>query len=92
MRYNTDLTDKQWEVVRPLFKNENRGKHLQKHSKRELLNAVLHRNKTGCSWSLLPSDFPPYKTVSAFYHRAVKAGLWEKIMISLLKNSGQNGE
>ena len=92
IRYSTDLTEKQWAVVRPLLKNENRGKHLQKHSKRELINAVQYLNKIGCQWSLLPNDFPPYKTVSFFYHRAVKSELWEKIMDSLVKKNQVKSE
>jgi putative transposase len=85
MRYSTDLTDKQWPIIRDILVKENRGKHLRKHSKRELINAVLYLNKTGCQWRLLPKEFPPYKTVSAFYQRAVKSGLWEKILDVLVK-------
>ena len=62
-------------------------KALKKHSKRELINAVLYLNKTGCQWHLLPNDFPPYKTVSSFYQRVVKSGLWEKIMSELVKKN-----
>ena len=80
MGYTTDLTDKQWILIEPFLSGENRGKHLQKHSKRELVNAVLYLNKTGCQWRLLPNDFPPYATVWSFYRRAVKSGLWEKLM------------
>ena len=85
MRYSTDLTDKRWAIIRDLFKKENWGKHLIKHTKRELVNAVLCLNKTGCQWELLPKDLPPYKTVSSLYHRAVKSGLWQKIMFALVK-------
>ena len=88
MKYSTDLTDKQWAVVRDILRKEKRGKHFAKHSKRELINAVLYLNKTGCQWSLLPNDFPPYKTVSSFYHRAKKSGLWQKIMDVLVKKTG----
>ena len=87
MRYSTDLTDKQWSIIEPFFIGENRGKHLQTHNKRELVNAVLYLNKTGCQWRLLPKDFPPYSTVWSFYRRAVKSGLWEKIMSYLVKES-----
>ena len=87
MRYSTDLTDKQWAIVRDILRKEKRGKHFVKHSKRELVNAVLYLNKTGCQWSLLPNDFPPYKTVSSFYHRAKKSGLWQKIMDALVKKT-----
>ena len=69
MRYSTDLTDKRWAIVRKLLKKENRGKHLKKHTKRELISAVLYLNKIECQWGLLPNDFPHCKTVSSFYSR-----------------------
>ena len=92
MRYSTDLTDKQWSIIRDSLRKENRGKHLKKHSKRELINAVLYLNKAGCQWELLPNDFPPYKTVSSFYHRAVKSGQWQKIMDALVKKNQNKSE
>jgi len=82
MRYESDLTTKQWNMIKPLFEAENRGKHLRVHSKRKLVNAVLYINKTGCQWRLLPHDFPKHTTVSSFYQRAVKSGLWEKSLIN----------
>ena len=84
MKYSTDLTDSQWRIIAPFFEREKRGKHFQKHSKRELINAVLYLNKTGCQWRLLPNDFPPYTTVWNFYRRAKISGLWEKIMDALV--------
>jgi putative transposase len=88
--YNTDLTDKQWVIIRDMLRKENRGKHLRKHHKRELINAVLYLNKTGCQWELLPKEFPPYKTVSSFYHRAIKSGLWQNIMDALIKKTNKS--
>ena len=85
MRYESDLTTKQWNMIKSLFEAENRGKHLRVHSKRKLVNAVLYINKTGCQWRLLPHDFPKYTTVSSFYQRAVKSGLWEKILDKLVE-------
>ncbi|WP_442871130.1 transposase [Acutalibacter muris] len=38
-------------------------------SKRELTNAVLHLVDSGCKWSQLPQDFPPYSTVHSFYRQ-----------------------
>ena len=68
MRYMTDLTDRQWRMVERFFKS-NKGQHLTKHSKRELVNAVLYLVKTGCQWRMLPKDFPPHDTVWSFYRR-----------------------
>jgi len=84
MRYSTDLTDKQWSLIEPIFKS-NKGRHFVEHSKRDLINAVLYLVKTGCQWRLLPKDFPPHDTVWSFYRRAVKSGKWEKAMDALVK-------
>jgi len=86
MGYITDLTDKQWSMIEPIFKS-NKGQHLVEHSKRDLINAVLYLVKTGCQWRLLPNDFPPHDTVWSFYRRAVKSGKWEKVMDALVKKT-----
>ena len=73
MRYTSDLTDTQWELVRPLLgKTRNR-----KYDKRELVNAVLYVVKTGCQWRNLPKDFPEWNAVYHFYSRAMAKGVWE---------------
>jgi len=88
MGYQTDLTDTQWELIKHLFERKNNtGKHLENQDKRQLVNAVLYLNKTGCQWRLLPNDFPKYSTVSSFYHRAIQSGLWEKINALLVRES-----
>jgi len=84
MRYQTDLTDSQWELIAEFFETK-KGKNFKKHEKRELVNAVLYRNKTGCQWSLLPNDFPNFNTVWSFYRRAVASGRWEKAMDKMVK-------
>lgn len=96
MRYESDLTTKQWNMIKAIFEEENRGRHLRVHNKRKLVNAVLYLNKTGCQWRQLPHDFPKYTTVSSFYQRAVKSGLWEKVLTLLVtkacKQAGRNAE
>ena len=84
MKYPTDLTDKQWDLIEHIFRTH-KGRHFVKHNKRDLVNAVLYIVKTGCQWYLLPNDFPPYNTVWSFYRRAVKSGKWEKAMDILVK-------
>ena len=79
--YPTDLTDKQWEEIAPLFS----GMREYKHSKRELTNAVLYLVDSGCKWRQLPHDFPPAFTVHSFYRRARLSGLWDNILEHLVK-------
>ena len=96
MRYETDLTDTQWELIAEFFKTKKKGKNLKKHEKREHINAVLYRNKTGCQWRLLPNDFPKWGAVWSFYRRAVANGDWEKAMDKMVKkvrvDAGRNEE
>lgn len=74
--YPSDLTDKQWAAIKPLFS----GMRNYTWTKRELTDAVLYFVKTGCQWRHLPHDFPPYSTVHSFYRRARNSGLWDKIL------------
>ena len=89
-KYATDLTDKQWSEIEPLFV----GMREYKYSKRELLNAVLYLIDNGCKWRNLPHDFPAWQTVYSFFRRATKNGLWDKILEHLVevtrKSEGRN--
>ena len=79
--YPTDLTDVQWCEIAPLFV----GMREYKHSKRELLNAVLYVVDSGCKWRELPHDFPAWQTVYSFFRRANEKGLWDKILEHMVK-------
>jgi len=87
LRYDSDLTDKEWNIIEPIFTKAKKGKHLQKHPKRELVNAVRYLNKTGCQWRMLPKDFPNCQTVHSFYRRATKNGLWEEMTDLLVQKT-----
>lgn len=69
-RYGTDLTDQEWSKIEVLLceRPHNLGRPF-KHSKRELLNAVLYMLRTGCQWRHLPHDFPPWSAVHSQFRR-----------------------
>ena len=74
--YPTDLTDAQWAWVAPLLEAHYPAAHPnRKHTLREVLNAMFYRLRTGCQWRNLPADFPPYSTVSDYFHQWRKKGL-----------------
>lgn len=83
MRYTSDLTDAQWEIIKNYFPAGNKSKY----EKRELVNAVLYLVKTGCQWRNLPKDFPNWKAVSMFYYRAQQKGIWDEILKMLVKKT-----
>ena len=39
------------------------------HARRVIVNAIVYANRTGCAWRYLPSDFPPWRTVSSCFAR-----------------------
>ena len=86
--YPSDLTDAQWEVIKPLYSNM----RVYKWSKRELTNALIYVAKTGCQWRQLPHDFPPFQTVYSFYRRAKEKNLWDKILELLVEKTRQQAE
>jgi len=64
--YKTDLSDAQWELIRPLLPPpKSTGKKISVDL-REVVNAILYWNRTGVPWDFLPHDFPSKDTV--YYH------------------------
>ena len=86
MTYPSDLTDKQWDLIKEHFSTGNYGKS-RKHSRRNLINAVFYIMKTGCQWRFLPKEYPHWKTVYSFYKRAKDKEVWETMMRELVKKS-----
>jgi transposase len=49
------------------------------HELREVVNAILYINRTGCAWEYLPHDLPPYKTVYGHFAAWRDDGTTERI-------------
>lgn len=79
-QYSTDISDTQWPFIEPIFIEFHRsGGRPCKYLRREILNAVLYLERTGCQWQLLPNDFPPWYVVYENSRRWENAGLLKKI-------------
>ena len=57
--YPTDLTDDQWEVVRPLLPEAKPGGRPRSVDVREVLNGVLYVVRGGVSCACCPATSPP---------------------------------
>lgn len=79
MPYSTDLTDSQWEAIKPFFNWQRKRRHELRH----VINAIFYVVKTGCHWRLLPSDFAPWSAVYYYYDRWQKTGLWDELLTAL---------
>jgi len=79
-RYPSDLTDTQWEVLRPeaeqVMAELRRGAgRPMVHDLRAMLDAVFYLVRNSIEWRALPVDFPPWEAVYAFFQRWSQRGL-----------------
>jgi len=61
--YWTDLTEREWAVLRPLLPPAKAGGCPRSSELRLIVNAIGSVLRSGCPWRLLPRDFPPGPTV-----------------------------
>ena len=71
--YPSDLTDEQWELVEPVItawkaRHPSVSGHQGKYAMREIVNAILYQNRTGCQWEFLPHDMPPPGAVKYYFY------------------------
>jgi transposase len=81
--YSSDLTDKQWEILRPLIPPPSLEGKPASVERREIVNAMLYVLRSGCPWRLLPHEFPAWGTVYYYFRRWQREGVWEQILKTL---------
>jgi putative transposase len=79
-RYPSDLTDLQWDNIEHLFPSPRSSVGRPRtYSVRDLFEAILYLARSGCSWRMLPHDFPPWKTVSYYFYTWRDRGVFEHL-------------
>lgn len=87
--YPSDLTDEQWQVIKKVLpKPSKRGR--KPIDRREILEAILYVDRTGCQWRALPHDFPKWKTVYNVFWQWRKDGVWHRIHDTLREQVRQS--
>ena len=74
-RYQSDLTDKQWQFIKNMVADSRK----RKYNLRGILDAVLYISKSGCQWRMLPKDFAPWQSVYYYFRKWKMNGLLEEI-------------
>ncbi len=93
MRYQSDLTAKEWERVKHHFEPRERRGSGHKHGKKEIVDGILYVARTGCQWRQLPNDCPPWKTVYDHFRNWNLRGVWERALdeITALQRKKRQG-
>ena len=65
--YPSDTSREQFELIRTLLERARKRTKPRKVDLYEVWCAVLYVLRTGCQWRALPSDFPKWRTVYAYF-------------------------
>lgn len=82
-RYASDLTDSQWEAIKPLLNFQRKRKY---DLRRDILDALFYLVKTGCQWRMLPQEFAPWTTVYDYFRRWKRGGLFTRLLDALRRS------
>jgi putative transposase len=82
--FSSNLTDQQWKLIKPLIPRARTGGRPRSTCMRQVLNALVYVNRTGCQWRYLPPQFPPWQTVYDYFWKWASRGLWQRINILLV--------
>ncbi len=77
--YPSDMTDEEWAILDPLVPAAKTGGRPRQYERREVVNAIRYLLRSGCSWRMLPHEFPPYRTVFHYFRTWRQDGTWERI-------------
>jgi transposase len=78
-RYQSDLTDEEWDVIAPLMPKPGRRGRPREVEFREVLNAVRYLVRSGCGWRMLPIHFGHWRTVYGWFRELARRFLFQTI-------------
>jgi len=78
-QYPSSVTDEQWQFIYPLLPPASRVGRPREICRRQVINAILYVNRTGCQWRQLPHDFPKWRTVYDLFWQWRLHGVWQTI-------------
>jgi transposase len=86
-----ELSDAQWERLRPLLppQKPRTGRPAKDH--RTVLEGILWILRTGAPWRDLPERFGPWRTVYSRFRRWRQAGVWDRVLAALQRRADAHG-
>ena len=74
-RYPSDLRDREWLLIEPMFPAARSGGRSRTTCLRAVMDAILYIGSSGCAWAMLPKCFPPVSTVRGYFYAWRDSGL-----------------
>ncbi len=92
MRYSSDCTDAESQIISPFLERQRKVDHLRKQSDCAIWDAIWYLAATGCQRDQFPKDFTPFTTVQYYFYRLRDSGLLDVIHEALIAFIGQIDE
>lgn len=77
--YPSDLTDREWDVIKSLIPPAKAGGRPRSTDMRLVLNAIFYVDRGGIAWRYLPREYPPWETVYGYFRSWRIEGVWARI-------------
>ena len=78
-----DLTDAHWERLEPLLPVPSRPGRPSLWSKRQLVDGIRWRVRTGAPWRDMPPEYGSWAAAYGLFRRWQRGGVWQRILILL---------
>jgi putative transposase len=73
------MTEEEWILIESLLPHPSLRGTAAWTSLRGVVNAIFYINRGGCSWRMLPKDYPPWQTVYGYFARWKRDGTWQTL-------------
>src|ERR1700735_4213345 len=92
LRYTSDVTDEEWELMVPLIPPGKSGGGKRTVIMREVVNGLMYVLSTGCQWRAIPKDLPPKSTVYDYFDRWTYDGTLQRIHHALYEQCREQAQ
>jgi putative transposase len=79
LAYASDLNDYEWTQIESWLGQAPGPGRKRTVNLREIMNAILYLNRTGCQWRMLPHDLPSWQHVAYYFYKWIEDGTIERI-------------
>jgi transposase len=86
-----DLTNEQWARLAPLLPKGKKSGRPPRWSKRQLIDGIRWRTRTGAPWRDVPARYGPWQTVYGLFRRWQRDGTWQQILSQLQAQADARG-
>jgi transposase len=86
-----DLTNQQWARLDPLLPKVSKPGRPPKWTKRQLIDGIRWRTRTGAPWRDVPARYGAWQTVYGLLRRWQRDGTWTRILTGLQADADARG-